>query len=101
MRRRGIRGGPREIGGAAGHRADDRPAKESSGEAAEVLTVSEVARYLNLPVSTIYRLAERRDLPGHKVGRQWRFHKSVLDEWFRQHAATSRSTILVVDDEAA
>src|SRR5215468_1389636 len=68
---------------------------------AEILTIREVAGYLKLPVSTIYRLAERRDLPGHKVGRQWRFHKSVLDEWFRQHAATSRSTILVVDDEEA
>ena len=49
----------------------------------------------------VYRLAERRDLPGHKVGRQWRFHKSVLEDWFRQHVATSRSTILVVDDERA
>src|SRR6476660_718406 len=67
----------------------------------EILTIREVARYLKLPVSTVYRLAERRDLPGHKVGRQWRFHKSVLDDWFRQKAATSRSTILVVDDEAA
>jgi CheY-like chemotaxis protein len=33
------------------------------------------------------------------VGRQWRFHKSILDEWFRQHAATDRVAILVVDDE--
>ncbi|HZS34775.1 MAG TPA: response regulator [Methylomirabilota bacterium] len=68
---------------------------------AEVLTIRDVAAYLKLPVSTVYRLAERRDLPGHKVGRQWRFHKSVLDEWFRQHAATARSTVLVVDDEEA
>src|SRR5574341_1868340 len=67
----------------------------------EILTIREVAGYLKLPVSTVYRLAERRDLPGHKVGRQWRFHKSVLDDWFRQHAATSRSAILVVDDEEA
>lgn len=69
--------------------------------APEILTIRDVATYLKLPVSTVYRLAERRDLPGHKVGRQWRFHKSVLDEWFRQHAATARSTILVVDDEEA
>jgi excisionase family DNA binding protein len=67
----------------------------------EILTIRDVAAYLKLPVSTVYRLAERRDLPGHKVGRQWRFHKSVLDEWFRQHAASARSTILVVDDEEA
>jgi excisionase family DNA binding protein len=75
---------------------------EQTGRGAtEILTIREVAGYLKLPVSTVYRLAERRDLPGHKVGRQWRFHKSVLDEWFRQHAAASRSTILVVDDEEA
>jgi excisionase family DNA binding protein len=66
---------------------------------AEILTIRDVAVYLKLPVSTVYRLAERRELPGHKVGRQWRFHKSILDEWFRQHAATDRVAILVVDDE--
>ena len=65
----------------------------------EILTIRDVAAYLKLPVSTVYRLAERRELPGHKVGRQWRFHKSILDDWFRQHAATVRVTILVVDDE--
>jgi excisionase family DNA binding protein len=75
--------------------ATDRRARA----AVEILTIREVAAYLKLPVSTVYRLAERRDLPGHKVGRQWRFHKSVLDEWFRQHAASARSTVLVVDDE--
>jgi excisionase family DNA binding protein len=68
---------------------------------AEILTIRDVAAYLKLPVSTVYRLAERRDLPGHKVGRQWRFHKPVLDEWFREHAASARSTVLVVDDEEA
>jgi excisionase family DNA binding protein len=66
---------------------------------AEILTIRDVAAYLKLPVSTVYRLAERRELPGHKVGRQWRFHKSILDDWFRQHAATVRVAILVVDDE--
>jgi excisionase family DNA binding protein len=77
------------------------PVDRRSRAPAEILTIREVAAYLKLPVSTVYRLAERRDLPGHKVGRQWRFHKSVLDDWFRQHAATSRSTVLVVDDEEA
>jgi excisionase family DNA binding protein len=66
---------------------------------AEILTIRDVAAYLKLPVSTVYRLAERRELPGHKVGRQWRFHKPILDDWFRQHAMTVRVNILVVDDE--
>jgi excisionase family DNA binding protein len=74
---------------------------EPPSETPEVLTIRDVAAYLKLPVSTVYRLAERRELPGHKVGRQWRFHKAILDDWFRQHAATARVTILVVDDEEA
>src|SRR6476620_8047463 len=77
------------------------PVDRKNRSGAESLTLREVAGYLKLPVSTVYRLAERRDLPGHKVGRQWRFHKSVLDDWFREHAATSRSTVLIVDDEEA
>ncbi|MGH7266985.1 MAG: response regulator [Candidatus Rokuibacteriota bacterium] len=68
---------------------------------AEILTIRDVAAYLKLPVSTVYRLAERRELPGHKVGRQWRFHKPILDDWFRQHAARARVSLLVVDDEEA
>lgn len=73
-----------------GHRAS---------EPTEVLTIRDVAAYLKLPVSTAYRLAERRELPGHKVGRQWRFHRSILDDWFRQGATTLPATLLVVDDE--
>jgi excisionase family DNA binding protein len=74
-------------------------AERRASGAGEILTIRDVAAYLKLPVSTVYRLAERRELPGHKVGRQWRFHKSILDDWFRQHAATVRVNILVVDDE--
>lgn len=76
------------------------PALERAGSAPlEVLTIREVAAYLRLPLSTVYRLAERRVLPGHKIGRQWRFHRSVLEDWFRQQAATARATLLVVDPD--
>jgi excisionase family DNA binding protein len=76
--------------------ADARALRRSNGSVAEwrtrgmveVLTVQEVAAYLKLPISTVYRLACRGDLPCQKVGRQWRFHKAALDEWFR--GATAR-----------
>ena len=67
----------------------------------QVLTIHEIATYLKLPVSTTYRLVERRRLPGHKVGRQGRFHKTAVDEWFRDQAAIRRTTTLVVDDDPA
>lgn len=67
--------------------------------ASEIFTVGEVAAYLKLPISTVYRLAERREIPGHKVGRQWRFQRPVIDEWLRKHSETRTTTILVADDD--
>ena len=63
------------------------------------LTTDEVLSYLKVTPRTIYRLIRSGELPALRIGRQWRFHKSILDEWFRQHAATVRVNILVVDDE--
>src|SRR5215831_1147013 len=67
--------------------------------APDILTIRDVAAYLKLPVSTAYRLAERRRLPGSKVGRQWRFHKGALEDWFRRQATIRPVSILVVDDD--
>lgn len=47
------------------------------------LTVKEFAEYLRLATITIYRLAERKDLPGVKAGGKWRFIKSEVDQWLR------------------
>ncbi|MEK6666748.1 MAG: response regulator [candidate division NC10 bacterium] len=65
----------------------------------DIFTVGEVAAYLKLPISTVYRLAERREIPGHKVGRQWRFPRAVIDEWLRKRSETRTTTILVADDD--
>lgn len=92
-------GQPVRAPSAESHLEGRKMADRRAPATAEILTIRDVAAYLKLPVSTVYRLAERRELPGHKVGRQWRFHKSILDDWFRQHAATVRMNILVVDDE--
>ncbi|MEK6529934.1 MAG: response regulator, partial [candidate division NC10 bacterium] len=67
--------------------------------ASDIFTVGEVAAYLKLPISTVYRLAERREIPGHKVGRQWRFQRTVIDEWLRKRSEMRTTTILVADDD--
>ncbi len=66
-----------------------------------IFNVADVANYLKLPISTVYRLAERREIPGHKVGRQWRFQRSVIDEWLRRRSEGRSITILVADDDPA
>lgn len=47
----------------------------------EILTIREVSSYLRSSGDTIYRLAKRGAIPCFKVGRNWRFKKSVIDAW--------------------
>jgi|AntAceMinimDraft_1070359.scaffolds.fasta_scaffold79712_2 excisionase family DNA binding protein len=47
----------------------------------QALTVHDVALLLNVTEKTIYRLAQRRDLPGFKVAGAWRFLKSDILTW--------------------
>lgn len=47
------------------------------------LTASEVAELLRLNVETVYILAQKGELPGAKVGGQWRFLSSDVTRWFR------------------
>ena len=46
-----------------------------------VLTIKEVAIYLQLCNGAIYRLAQRGQLPGRRVGRVWRFSRIAIDRW--------------------
>jgi excisionase family DNA binding protein len=47
----------------------------------ELLTPDEAAVYLRLNPQTTYRLLRGGQLPGVKVGRQWRIRKSTLDAY--------------------
>jgi excisionase family DNA binding protein len=66
---------------------------------AELMTVEEVADYLRVTKKTIYRLLEGNKIPATKVGRQWRFDKTSIDEWLHRSSIKTVANILVVDDE--
>ena len=42
-------------------------------EKEKLLTVKDVAEYLQLDEHTIYRMARRGEIPAYKVAGQWRF----------------------------
>lgn len=50
----------------------------------QIMTVEEVALYLKVAKSTVYKLAQEGKLPGRKVGGAWRFSRVSLDEWMRE-----------------
>jgi len=50
----------------------------------DILNIKEVSKYLRLPVSTIYKLAQDGKVPAVKVGKHWRFLKKDLQLLFVQ-----------------
>lgn len=46
-----------------------------------VMTIGDLAKYLKLSTSTLYKLCAEGKVPGQKVGRHWRFRREVIDHW--------------------
>lgn len=51
----------------------------------DIMTIEEVAGYLKLKPQTIYTWAQNNKIPAAKIGKEWRFRKSMIDEWFDSH----------------
>ena len=52
----------------------------------QLLTLEQVAKYLNVDKFTVYSLLADRDLPAFKVGNQWRFKKKLIENWLKKHS---------------
>ena len=52
----------------------------------EILTVMEVARFLRVPKSTVYKLARIGELPASKIGKHWRFLRRDIHEWMHSRS---------------
>ncbi|MGP4064033.1 helix-turn-helix domain-containing protein [Oceanobacillus sp. M65] len=51
-----------------------------TNEANEIMTVSQVAEYLQLSEMTTYKLVQDGKIPAFKIGRHWRVKRDDLDE---------------------
>ncbi len=49
-----------------------------------LMTIEDVAAYMQVSRFTVYRLAKDRSIPATKIGRQWRFQKEEIDQWMRE-----------------
>lgn len=52
-----------------------------------IMTVHDVAEYLKVARSTVYRLVRQDKLPGRKVGGTWRFSLRAIDAWIDNRQA--------------
>ena len=52
----------------------------------QLLTVAQVAEYLNVNEFTIYQKVADGRLPAFKFGNQWRFKKTRIEKWLKTNA---------------
>jgi excisionase family DNA binding protein len=51
---------------------------------AAVMTSDEVAHFLKISSSTVYRLVKEKRIPAFKLGSDWRFNLDSIEEWVRK-----------------
>jgi len=56
----------------------------------QLLTLEQVAEYLNVDKFTVYRLLSDKDLPAFKVGNQWRFKRRMIENWLAKNSNANR-----------
>ncbi|MGA2411363.1 MAG: helix-turn-helix domain-containing protein [Candidatus Binataceae bacterium] len=58
------------------------------------MTLEEVAEFLRVHPSTIYRLLKKHGIPAFKMGSDWRFSQESVERWVRERESAA-------DDEPA
>jgi excisionase family DNA binding protein len=56
------------------------------------LSVDEIAVYLGVSKDSVYDRVSTGRMPGHRVGRLWKFKRSEIDEWVRAGGATASTS---------
>ena len=52
------------------------------------LTIEELSGYLKMSRSKLYQMAQKGELPGSKIGTQWRFDRDRINAWMNEKMNT-------------
>ena len=55
------------------------------------VSIDEVARHLSVSRDTVYRWLKDRGMPAHRVGHQWKFKLSSVDQWVESGQAGDKN----------
>ena len=53
-------------------------------EEKRLLTISEVAEFLQMNSMTVYSWVKDGKIPAFKIGKVWRFRKTEIDKWLKK-----------------
>jgi excisionase family DNA binding protein len=66
----------------------------------EILTVKELCDLLRSHPSTVYNLARRGQIPGFRVGTDWRFRKDAIERWMTEQTIYAQGVRKVIETGA-
>jgi PTS system nitrogen regulatory IIA component len=55
----------------------------------QLMSVKDLADYLQVDISTVYLWSQRGQIPAMKVGRMWRYRRSEIDAWLDERRTPS------------
>jgi len=64
----------------------NKPVDGEPGLEGHILTVGEVAHFLRVPKSTVYKLARLGQIPASEIGKHWRFLRKDLQHWMQSRS---------------
>jgi excisionase family DNA binding protein len=64
---------------------------KSNAEPERLLTLSELALYLQLSQRTVLKLAHSKDIPGKLIDKEWRFKRGAVDQWLSKQSDLGES----------
>lgn len=50
----------------------------------QAMTAAEACEFLQITKPTLYKFARIGDIPGRKIGTEWRFSKAALEKWLSE-----------------
>jgi len=63
---------------------------ESKQNVEKWVSMDFITDYLDISRETVLKWISLRDMPAHKVGRQWKFKVSEVDDWIRSGGAADK-----------
>ena len=54
------------------------------------LSVDEISKHLGVSSDTVYRWIDKHEMPGHRMGRFWKFKKAEVDDWVKGGGAADK-----------
>jgi excisionase family DNA binding protein len=65
---------------------DSNTIREETAMVRPVMTIEQLAEYLQIGKRSLYKLAREGKIPAKKILNKWRFDRHQIDAWIRQQS---------------